>query len=270
MFRAMIRRNPIVNAEFNHQRFVIARSRSGWLAIAMAVMFVVPSLILSIGYSILMLMEPATITDRFAENFNLPIVVLVFNLSLYPVLTMVSLGLSANSILRERQGKTWETLMLTNVGARQIILGKWLASLRAIAGDHIMVTIARLGLVVVLMGLYIPLFLRAIQFPALESASHFPIMAVIAVAYCVLDAALTSAIGILSAVGRGAFAAVIAPVALGLRIVLMLAGLFHLIITLLALSVHGLDEALILALGGLGLFPLLIALVLLAAIRLMD
>ncbi|HRF99264.1 MAG TPA: hypothetical protein PLZ51_28825, partial [Aggregatilineales bacterium] len=50
-------------------------------------------------------------------------------------------------ITRERKGQTWDVLVLTNVDARQIVLGKWWASLVALWGDHAMIGFLRVGLV---------------------------------------------------------------------------------------------------------------------------
>jgi hypothetical protein len=36
------------------------------------------------------------------------------------------------SLAREKQGRTWESLLLTNIDARQIVLGKWWGTLRAV------------------------------------------------------------------------------------------------------------------------------------------
>lgn len=41
-----------------------------------------------------------------------------------------ALQLAASSIAREKQGRTWESLLLTGVNARQIVYGKWGATMR--------------------------------------------------------------------------------------------------------------------------------------------
>ncbi|MBI1258277.1 MAG: hypothetical protein GC204_12460 [Chloroflexi bacterium] len=43
-----------------------------------------------------------------------------------------ALQLASTSIAREKQGRTWESLLLTGVDARRIILGKWSATLRTL------------------------------------------------------------------------------------------------------------------------------------------
>ena len=70
---------------------------------------------------------------------------LVMNLALYVVVTLVTLALAASSISREQAAHTWDHLLLTNMTARQIVQGKWWATLRALWGDHLMVLISAPG-----------------------------------------------------------------------------------------------------------------------------
>jgi hypothetical protein len=68
------------------------------------------------------------------------------NIALTVVVMLVSFGLAANSILREKTGRTWDLLILTRVRSGRLIVGKWLASLWALNGDHAVIALLRIGL----------------------------------------------------------------------------------------------------------------------------
>src|SRR5690606_35757803 len=71
---------------------------------------------------------PAELNNNLA--FAAFLLLIVMNIALYAVVQLITVALGANSILREKQGRTWETLLLTNIDARQIVLGKWWATIR--------------------------------------------------------------------------------------------------------------------------------------------
>ncbi|MBL8161599.1 MAG: hypothetical protein JNJ61_06390, partial [Anaerolineae bacterium] len=54
----------------------------------------------------------------------------VFVLTRHFVLMLQTLTLAANSISREREAQTWDMLVLTGMDARQIVRGKWAATVR--------------------------------------------------------------------------------------------------------------------------------------------
>jgi hypothetical protein len=120
------------------------------------------------------------------------------NLDMYLVVTMITLALASISISREKRGKTWDNLLLTGVDARQIVWGKWWATLAALWGDHAVAALLRLGIVawgVYVMGdeaLYQPII------PFLPTVlSYIVAGALLLVGYAVVDAALTAALGLL-------------------------------------------------------------------------
>jgi len=195
----MTTHNPVLIAELKHQRFVIQRSRSGWLWIVLAAAMVVPALLASVVFSGVVLLIPfapsilQVINDTGGTWFS---ILMIVNLSLYPVVTLVTLGLSANSVRREKVGNTWDSLRLTHMSNHRIVRGKWLASLRAMWFDHLMATIVRIGWVslILLSGISI------LKIGSASAATHFIILAIITILYGFLDAALTASLGIVSAV----------------------------------------------------------------------
>lgn len=144
----------ITQAELRHQWYVLEKSRSGILWIIIAILMLLPAIFFTIYFGMIALLNlpapqwnpsnPAS-TDLLI-NIGL-ISSLVMNISLYLIVILITLGLSSNSITRERKGKTWDVLLLTNVDAHQVILGKWWASLVALWGDHAMVAFIRIGMV---------------------------------------------------------------------------------------------------------------------------
>lgn len=194
------RQNPIAKAEFRHQRHVLNTSRSGIFWIILASIMLIPAILYG------MVMYGAVLF-----GFNLPsvdqytlfgqvlswlfVMLLTMNFALYGVVTLITLGLSAQSITREKSGGTWDTLVLTNIDARTIVLGKWWASLRALWGDHFMVLLLRLGI----LG-QVLLFIR-------QNAGNLPLdvsvgvalvipATLLIIAITVLDAAFTVALGV--------------------------------------------------------------------------
>jgi hypothetical protein len=206
-FSPTFTQHPVTRAELNYQGHLIETSRSGVVWIWMAAVLLVPAAVVSVVFFLGALLNqfiPGGIhllsDDTAAQLGNLGAVhLLAMNLALYLVLTMITLGLAANSISREKRGKTWDNLLLTGVSARHIVWGKWWATLWALWGDHAMAAVLRLGVVawlVYLMGseaLYQPIipFLPVIL-------SYLVIGALLLVIYAVIDAAFTAALGVLT------------------------------------------------------------------------
>jgi hypothetical protein len=117
------------------------------------------------------------------------------NVALYMVVILVALALASNSITREKASNTWDMLLLTDVTARQIIRGKWWASLRALWGDHSMLLLLRLGLVGWLVSSAGSL-LPPGMFGLPDGLAYVLPMALIVTAFTVVDAAFTAALGI--------------------------------------------------------------------------
>lgn len=198
--------HPVAQAELKYQWHIIESGRAGTLWIILAYVLLVPAAIASLVFFVGGLLNqfiPGGIhllrDDSAALLGSLGATLLVaMNLALYLVLTMITLALASNSISREKRGKTWDNLLLTGVDARQIVWGKWWATLAAMRGDHVAAALLRLGIVawgVTVMGgeaLYQPII------PFLPTMlSYIVAGALLLVGYAVVDAALTAALGLL-------------------------------------------------------------------------
>ncbi|MFW5696195.1 MAG: hypothetical protein ACOCXR_00255 [Phototrophicaceae bacterium] len=206
--------NIIARAEFKHQRFVIRNSRSGTGWIVLALLMLLPALIAALvqvggvllgvdvdGWSVWQQPVGAIVAEAAQSAL------IIMNVALYFVLHMVGLGLAYASITREHSGKTWDVLLLTDVSARTLVMGKWRASLRALWGDHLLLVALRLGLLAtVLQGM---------------DAPNAPLMLLIGgatiIAFTLIDAALTVALGVGAALA-GSARSIFGPAALITRL----------------------------------------------------
>ncbi len=189
----------IAEAEFNHQRYVIRSSRSGFGWIVLATIMLVPAFLSAIGIWLMALFErdslnltstPSIITG--IVNISLALMI-TMNIALYLVVILITVALASNSINRERVGRTWDVLLLTNISARQLVWGKWRGSVDALLGDHMMIGLLRLGLV----GMTFVFSYNTLHGETLPRAiTHVLPLTFIMFAFTVLDAAFTAALGI--------------------------------------------------------------------------
>jgi ABC-type transport system involved in multi-copper enzyme maturation permease subunit len=186
--------NPVMRAELKHQQYVITTSRSGRFWIILAVLMLLPAFLASVVFTIEALIGVDITRNILGENGRQLLVLdlIIMNFALYVVMTLITMGLAANSISREQTGKTWETLLLTTLPARQIVMGKWWATLRALWGDHIMLALLRVGL---------------ISFVAVETADIFNtrpdigfvvLGTLFVLAYTALEEAFSAALGLVT------------------------------------------------------------------------
>lgn len=205
--------HPITQAEFKYQRHVIDSSRAGRFWILLAFLLMIPSLLISLALTAAFFIGLPIPSVIFALPDSVPPpfstlgigLLVVMNIALYVVVTMVTYGLALNSISREKQGKTWDTLLLTEVSARHLVLGKWWATLRALWGDHTMVVLLRLGFTVWLITELVRLAMVS-STPILwvDTVIGTPVYVLallfLVVVYTVVDMGFTVALGVLSAV----------------------------------------------------------------------
>jgi hypothetical protein len=206
--------NPVMRAELRHQRHVISSSRSGWFWILLSMLMLVPALLAALVLIAAALfrvdLEPIFSAEPLASLGNLGVTsLMIMNFALYIVVTLVTLALAARSISREYESGTWDNLLLTNMTARQIVLGKWWATLRALWGDHLLVLALRLG------------FVTWLDFvgsdPLLPTRARLIPSLLVVIAFSLADSALTTILGILPPVsGRNP---IVMTLALGIRFV---------------------------------------------------
>lgn len=224
----LLRANPVASAELRHQRFVIQRSRAGYLWIALAALMMIPALLYALFYSGVTLAAAIAPHERLTsllqdlQRIEIGIAtLLVMNVALYVVVTLITLGLAANSIQRERSGNTWDSLRLTNIGASRIVLGKWAASLRALWGDHLMLAILRLGLAAFLATYAAPFFAAFNGETGARFIAFYPMLLLFTLLYTAADAMLSAALGLLAALPQGAAGSSLGTLAAGLRFATM-------------------------------------------------
>lgn len=265
-------KNPILDSEFKHQRYIINNSRSGWIWIALAVVMVAPSLIISIAYTVGLLLNLIGQEDFYnllnTWHINWGLLLFISNISLYPVVTLVSIALGRNSISREKEKHTWSLLRLTDIDSRTIILGKWWASLKGLSGDHTMVIILRVGLLAYYLSVFLPAQhgLNDINAPY---RIYFLMMLPLIAGQAFLDAALSAIMGLASAIPDETWGAVTTVAALILRLLLSIAIAFWIYTIFVWMETSFLD-AFYLASAGLVATAILTLVSLFAAQILMD
>lgn len=140
--------NPIAQAELVHQQ----RQPQGrrWLLrghrfIRWVMLYI--GLILFGGVFVAALLQ--TSPEPVINNLGiLAPIFLFYTLILHFVLMLQTLLLSSNSLVREKQFGNWEMLILTGVDARQIVRGKWLATVQHQLPAYVMLGLLRAAAVV--------------------------------------------------------------------------------------------------------------------------
>ncbi len=138
--------NAIKRAELIYQQRSAKRPRawrrwlnivSKWLTIALVIMLVATLLLASLTQR-----DPTPIYKMLGP---LPILLILFTLFYDLALMFRTIALGANSISREREGQTWEMLVLTGINARQIVRGKWWATVQRQFPRYLMLSFIRGG-----------------------------------------------------------------------------------------------------------------------------
>jgi hypothetical protein len=215
---------PIVQAELTfQQRSSGARRRRrllrrllawpGKILLALAVMsavvlLVVEPFVTAIGYDLASL--PAEMHNFAAVIlFFIPLIALIpLTLLIHFRTQLRTLALASNSISREKRGGTWDLLLLTPVSAREIVRGKWWATLKYVWRGYALLTLLRVASLFWLVqeaGRYnihtYPTYRVEIQphyYP--HSALHLLLAASVVALLTMLNAGYTSALGTLGSV----------------------------------------------------------------------
>lgn len=127
--------NPIEWQETRQQQGSSARMRLGMLLGLALLVVAVVSIVLTL------------------DNFNTPTQQLAIYLIwiIHAVTASRAISAGANAISREHVGKTWDSLVLTGVSARQILIGKWLGVLNRASGWMLIFGVVRMVMVPVFM-----------------------------------------------------------------------------------------------------------------------
>ncbi|MBI1281418.1 MAG: hypothetical protein GC179_25045 [Anaerolineaceae bacterium] len=138
--------NAIKRAELIYQRRAEKRPRAWrrwlnvlvkWVTITIVIIFVATLLLASITQR-----DP---TPIFSLLGPLPALLILFTVFYDIALMFRTIASGANSISREREGQTWEMLVLTGVNARQIVRGKWWATVQKQFPRYLMLSFIRAG-----------------------------------------------------------------------------------------------------------------------------
>jgi len=159
IFSGAIARGPVTKAEYRFQQRSSARKPPrGWLRRILRWPWYALLWMAVAGAIILLAVEFATTLTGFdlaslpAETHNfigvflflIPITVLIpLTLLIHFRTQLRTLALAANSISREKRGGTWDVLLLTGVDARQIVRGKWWATVRYVWRSYALLMLLR-------------------------------------------------------------------------------------------------------------------------------
>jgi hypothetical protein len=221
--------NPILQSEFNYQRFVIKNSRSGWIWILLAILMVLPAIaaafIFTIGLLTGLLTPPVWVDIPASWQASLSVILIVVAVSLNVVVTLVTLGLAHGSIRREKEKHTWILLRLTNIESSKIVLGKWWASLWALNGDNVMVILLRVGLLAMACAIYAPSW-DAVWGEAAPYRLYFLLLLPFVVLQACFDAALSAIMGVASAIPDDELGSVASSASMTMRLFLSIASFY--------------------------------------------
>ncbi len=172
--------NPIARIELLHQqrRNEPPRRWLRWLSFAVWGVTVALSVIL-LGLSLIFCrLPPAFILEReWLEMLVTTLILVHLGLSLYyygRALRRLNTG-CAESIVRERRGKTWETLILTGIDSRQLVVGKWWGVFQFIRRDLLLVAVLRgitilsLAMILIPLSQYHNQYIYTQTYPSVES-----------------------------------------------------------------------------------------------------
>lgn len=143
---ALFPENAIFRAERAHQAYATKTPRRWrrWLNRTFVGLLLVLSLIhvATLLLASLTQRDPTPIVQLLGP---LPTLLMVFMLFYHFSLMFKTISLGANSIAREREAQTWEMLVLTGINARQIVRGKWWATVQRQFPHYLVLGFIRAG-----------------------------------------------------------------------------------------------------------------------------
>jgi hypothetical protein len=96
---------------------------------------------------------------RIGEALDpLPSLLMFFTVYYHFYLMFQTIALASNSITREKEAQTWEMLVLTGIDARQIVRGKWWASVQHQLPRYLLLGLLRAGATAALVIRFLPAF----------------------------------------------------------------------------------------------------------------
>lgn len=157
-----LRRNPIAWAEYLHLRRMqkVSRRWARWLSRASRVTAVILAALVILCAPFIYRLPP----DYLVPD-SLPMRGVAFAVLMLVVLSLGHYGATlrrlnsgcVESIARERTGRTWESLLLTNIDSRQLVLGKWWGAFCVVWRDVLLVSVLRGASILGIASILIPL-----------------------------------------------------------------------------------------------------------------
>jgi ABC-type Na+ efflux pump permease subunit len=193
--------NPVMRAELAHQQRAMLR-RSGRALRVLFLLALVVSAALVFGAPLLpqvahLLNESIFYVEEAHRGLLSTLTALLAALVFVQHLLWVSQAAQQASatIAREKQARTWESLLLTGIDARQIIVGKWWATLRIMWDQHHKGLLLR---VLTVVWLSLP-NVDGIAFSREETSPvALALVAVVALLYPLLNVSVAAATGVLA------------------------------------------------------------------------
>jgi hypothetical protein len=225
--------NPIARAELVYQ----TRSRPQvrrWKRVATRITLIAAltlACILAGGEfaGVVLYRDPDPISRAFGVLNILPVATAFI---LHFVLMIQTLSLSANSVAREKQANNWDMLVLTGIDARQIIRGKWWATVRRMWPSYAFLGVLRAA-VIIWFGASVSrvyeISLMSFNYYGgnieliLPSASNFGVAAVSIFALTMINLPFTAACGVSAISARTRSSALTLGRAIGTRLLILLA-----------------------------------------------
>lgn len=177
---------------------------------------------------VLLYRDPDPISRAFGVLNILPVATAFI---LHFVLMIQTLSLSANSVAREKQANNWDMLVLTGVDARQIIRGKWWATVRRMLPSYAFLGVLRAA-VIIWFGASVTrvyeLSLMSFNYynvpveVILPSASNFGVAALSIFALTMVNLPFTAACGVSAISARTRNSALTLGRAIGIRLLVLL------------------------------------------------
>ena len=196
----------LLGREQAHQYYVLQNSRVNTIWILAAIALLLPAVLTALAVVTAALII-GTVPDVLVRAYelgyfidwvrNLLLLMVAMAFATDVVVSLVALALASNAVTREYQGNTWPLLLLTGLSAREMVLGKWWASVLVLRRDFISVTILRVGLVS-LLYLTPPTLLIA-DWSLTVRLGAYLLAILLTLAFSVLDAQVTAALGVLGA-----------------------------------------------------------------------
>lgn len=144
---------------------------------------------------------------------------IVVNISMYTVVTLVTIALSNQSVRREKVQHTWALLRMSAVRNHEIVIGKWWAGLWSLNGDHAMVLWVRVGLLALYLAIFLPAYHQINGDPPAAYTLYFVATVPLILLQGFLDAALSTILGVLGAIPNAAWQTVASFTTMLLRLV---------------------------------------------------